>query len=62
MELIDLSDLNVNEKVKEVLRSRGIVTLNPVQSEAVRKGLLEGKRLLLTSPTGSGKTLIANWG
>ncbi|EHP68103.1 superfamily II helicase [Metallosphaera yellowstonensis MK1] len=62
MELIDLSDLNVNEKVKEVLRSRGIVTLNPVQSEAVRKGLLEGKRLLLTSPTGSGKTLIAELG
>jgi hypothetical protein len=44
MELIDLSDLNVNEKVKEVLRSRGIVTLNPVQSEGGEEGTAGGEK------------------
>ncbi len=62
MNSVDVSDLPVEDGVREVLRKRGIVTLNPVQSEAIEKGLLEGKRLLLTSPTGSGKTLIAELG
>ncbi|BBL47484.1 ATP-dependent DNA helicase Hel308 [Metallosphaera sedula] len=62
MKIISVEDLPMDAKVKEVLKRRGIVTLNPVQSEAVEKGLLEGRRLLLTSPTGSGKTLIAELG
>ncbi len=47
------------EKFVERLRERGIVSLNPVQEEAVEKGLLEGVNMVVASPTASGKTLIA---
>jgi len=41
-----------------MLRS-GIGELYPPQEEAVQAGVLEGKNLVLASPTASGKTLIA---
>jgi len=41
-----------------MLRS-GIAELYPPQEEAVQAGALEGKNLVLASPTASGKTLIA---
>ncbi len=62
MELLPVDQLGVDQRVIDVIKSRGILKLNPVQSEAVRKGLLDGKRLLITTPTGSGKTLIAELG
>ena len=33
--------------------------LRPPQEEAIKKGILEGKDIIISSPTGSGKTLIA---
>ena len=62
METILIDDLPIDKRVVEILRGRGIKKLNPPQVEAVRKGLLEGKKLLVTSPTASGKTLIAELG
>ena len=47
------------ESLKQALKRRGYRTLYPPQEEAIKKGVLEGKNLLLTSPTASGKTLIA---
>lgn len=41
------------------LNSLGFVELFPPQAAAVEAGLLEGKNLLVASPTASGKTLIA---
>src|SRR3990170_6066881 len=41
-----------------MLRS-GIAELYPPQEEAINAGVLEGKNLVLASPTASGKTLIA---
>jgi helicase len=52
-------DLPVPEQVKEVMLKTGIVDLYPPQEEAVKAGALEGKNLVLASPTASGKTLIA---
>ncbi len=34
-------------------------TLRPAQAKAIKKGLFEGKSLLVCTPTASGKTLIA---
>ena len=47
------------EIIKIVLDANGYEELNPVQKEAVRRGLFEGKNLVVASPTASGKTLIA---
>ncbi|MFQ6054071.1 MAG: DEAD/DEAH box helicase, partial [Candidatus Bathyarchaeia archaeon] len=54
-----IDDLDIPEKVKEVLRKRGYAELYPPQEDALRKGVLEGRNLVLASPTASGKTLIA---
>lgn len=62
MEIVSIDDLSLDKKIIEILHSRRIKKLNPPQSEAIKKGLLEGKRLLVTSPTASGKTLIAELG
>ncbi|BFH73661.1 ATP-dependent DNA helicase Hel308 [Sulfurisphaera javensis] len=62
METITVDKLPLDEKIILILKKRGIRTLNPPQAEAIKKGLLEGKRLLVTSPTASGKTLIAELG
>ncbi len=45
--------------MKEVIIKSGISELYPPQEEAVRAGALEGKDLILASPTASGKTLTA---
>ena len=36
-----------------------ITELRPAQEKAIKKGLLEGRSLLVCTPTASGKTLIA---
>jgi len=45
--------------VSLVLERHGFDSLNPVQEAAVSAGLLEGKNVVVASPTASGKTLIA---
>ncbi|MEM0246858.1 MAG: DEAD/DEAH box helicase [Desulfurococcaceae archaeon] len=42
-----------------LLGERGIRELNPVQVEAVKRGLLNGVNMVISAPTASGKTLIA---
>jgi len=41
------------------LKEQGITELFPPQKEAIQKGLLEGKNMVLAIPTASGKTLVA---
>jgi helicase len=45
--------------VKELLLHLGYSSLYPPQEMALEQGILEGKRMLVTTPTASGKTLIA---
>lgn len=52
-------ELPLHDSVKEILISSGITELYPPQQEAILAGALEGKNLVLASPTASGKTLIA---
>jgi helicase len=54
-----VSDLDISDHVKDVLLRRGFDELYPPQAEAMEAGALEGKSLVLASPTASGKTLVA---
>src|SRR5215831_1988928 len=46
-------------KIRNLLEVLGHTSLYPPQEQAISHGLLDGKNLLVTSPTASGKTLIA---
>ena len=54
-----ITELPVPEPLKEVMLRSGIAELYPPQEEAIQAGALEGKNLVLATPTASGKTLIA---
>ena len=53
-----IDDLDIPNELKETIKNRGIKELLPVQTLAVKGGLLDGKDLIITSATSSGKTLI----
>src|SRR5690242_685849 len=48
-----------DHRIKLILDSLGYSSLYPPQELAISKGLLEKRNLLITTPTASGKTLIA---
>ena len=54
-----IEELPLNDSIKKVLIGSGITELYPPQQEAVLAGALQGKNIVLASPTASGKTLIA---
>ncbi len=45
--------------IEKILSTKKINALNPIQEEALEKGVLKGNNLIVSAPTGSGKTLIA---
>ena len=47
------------EEARRIYLDAGITDLYPPQEEAIRKGVLDGKNLLMAVPTAAGKTLIA---
>ncbi|HVO85515.1 MAG TPA: DEAD/DEAH box helicase, partial [Candidatus Eisenbacteria bacterium] len=49
----------IPESAKALIIESGMVELYPPQEEAIKAGALEGKNLVLASPTASGKTLVA---
>lgn len=53
------SELPLPASLIQLLESQGYVELYPPQEDAVRAGVLDGKSMLLTTPTASGKTLVA---
>ena len=58
LEIKDLSTCLSPEAVK-LYEDRGYKELYPPQAEALERGLLDGKSMLLATPTASGKTLLA---
>jgi helicase len=49
----------LHPKLYESLYKEGINELRPAQRKSIEAGLLEGKNLLVCTPTASGKTLVA---
>jgi helicase len=58
---VKVTDLSIPESVKETIIRSGIAELYPPQEEAIKAGALEGRNLVLASPTASGKTLVAEF-
>src|SRR3989338_5449132 len=58
MQLADIR-AQIPEDVYAALEKEGIAELRPSQEKAIKKGVLEGKSVLVCTPTASGKTLIA---
>jgi len=56
---MNVDELQLPDQVKAHLKGLGYSTLYPPQEEAVNRGVLEGKNVLLTTPTASGKTFVA---
>ncbi len=54
IEKLDLPDTAI-----EFLKSQGYEKLYPPQADSIKSGLLDGKSILVSAPTASGKTLIA---
>ncbi|HEX5187841.1 MAG TPA: DEAD/DEAH box helicase [Nitrososphaeraceae archaeon] len=48
-----------DKNLQKILLDSGYNSFYPIQEQAISNGLLKGKNLLITSPTASGKTLIA---
>ena len=56
---IDKIKDKIPQKLYEAVATAGVSELRPSQIKSVNAGLLEGKSLLVCTPTASGKTLIA---
>ena len=54
-----LTRYKFSDEAKEKILSSGIKELYPPQGEAIKKGILDKKSLLMSVPTAAGKTLIA---
>jgi helicase len=58
---LKITDLQIPEPIKEIIIKSGIIELYPPQEEAIKAKALEGKNVVLASPTASGKTLVAEF-
>ena len=58
-EPVPLDEIEVPENIKRIIIEKGYRSLTPPQAEAIRRGLLKGKNIIVSAPTASGKTFIA---
>lgn len=54
-----IEKLQLPDSAIKFLKSQGFEKLYPPQADSVKSGLLDGKSILVSAPTASGKTLIA---
>ncbi len=59
MKIEELSKYSIPEKFISKFIEEGITSLYPPQEDAIKKGVLDGKNVILSIPTASGKTFIA---
>jgi len=58
MKTMEISEIPVHQSIISVIKNQGISTLYPPQEEAI-PSIVEGKNVLLSIPTASGKSLVA---
>ncbi|MHA1712871.1 MAG: DEAD/DEAH box helicase [Candidatus Ranarchaeia archaeon] len=56
---VKIEELDIHKGLAALLSAQGYVELYPPQAEAIRQGILQGKNMVLSVPTASGKTLVA---
>ena len=56
---MNISELNLPKKSIDFLLEQGYTELYPPQEDAVKAGIIDGKSVLVSAPTASGKTLTA---
>ena len=54
-----VEETKIPEELVQFFREKGITELYPPQEQAILAGLLEGRSLVVSSPTASGKTMLA---
>ncbi|MBT6083153.1 MAG: DEAD/DEAH box helicase, partial [Nitrosopumilus sp.] len=54
-----IEKLKLPDSAIDFLKSQGFEKLYPPQADCIKSGLLDGKSILVSAPTASGKTLIA---
>ena len=54
-----IDELSLDPNIINFLNSEGYTKLYPPQNDAVKAGVLNGKSVMVSVPTASGKTLIA---
>lgn len=65
MKIEDLTPIDrtpLPSELREILSQEGITHLFPTQVAALQKGLLEGRNIVVATPSASGKTLVAKIG
>jgi helicase len=55
-----ITEVNLPKQAIDFLKNEGFSELYPPQQDSVDSGLLDGKNILVSAPTASGKTLIAS--
>ena len=61
MEIDSLKSYDVPDFIIGKVKAKGILKLNPAQVNTVKAGLFEDKNMIVCTPTGSGKTLLATF-
>jgi helicase len=55
-----ITEVNLPKQAIDFLKNEGFSELYPPQQDSIDSGLLDGKNILVSAPTASGKTLIAS--
>ena len=56
---MQISDLPIAKQLQDSYLEKEITTLYPPQAECIKRGLLDGENMLISIPTASGKTILA---